>query len=88
MTGISTVTVKGQTTIPEPLRALLGIRAGDRLYFEADHQEKVIRVKKLTSPSVVDSLYGSLHSQVPYADMATIRQSVAQDIAKKYGLDK
>ena len=86
MTGISTVTTKGQVTVPEPLRALLDIRAGDRLYFEPDYKEKTIKIKKLPSESIVDSLYGSLHSKTPSADMATIRQVVAQDIAQKYGL--
>ena len=46
MFGTSTVTTKGQATFPQDLRLMLGIKPGDKLYFEADLQTKTIKVKK------------------------------------------
>lgn len=40
----STVTSKGQTTIPEKVRKALGIKPGDRLEYEVEEDRATIRV--------------------------------------------
>lgn len=40
----STVTSKGQTTLPAALRQRLGLRAGDRIVYEERDGEVVLRV--------------------------------------------
>lgn len=88
MYGTSTLTSKGQATIPEPLRSYLGLIAGDKLHFEADLKEKAIKVKKASTRSVVDELYGSLKTKKPYEDYAIVRQKAGLLLGKKYGLVK
>jgi len=44
----SKITTKGQVTIPQKMRKLLGIRAGDRVAFEIDDEGKVM-VRKVDS---------------------------------------
>ncbi len=40
----STVTSKGQTTIPEKIRKALGIKPGDKLEYEIEGERATIRV--------------------------------------------
>ena len=68
MSGVSTVTTKGQVTIPELLRRYLNISAGDKVYFEADPDSQVVKVKKITG-SIVDQLAGSLQIPAQFSDM-------------------
>lgn len=88
MFGISTLTSKGQATIPEPLRSYLGLVAGDKVYFEADLKEKTVNVKKASTQNIVDELYGSLKTSKPYEDYAVVRQKAGVLLAEKYGLVK
>lgn len=87
MMGISTVTTKGQVTIPQDLRLMLGILPGDRLYFEGDLQAKTARIRK-ASKSVVDELAGSLKSPFGYVPISIARQKAGEALGKKYGLSK
>ena len=60
MNGDSTLTAKGQTTIPKPIRDSLGMKAGDRMTFTLMPDGAVLmRVK---TRSVLD-LAGSLHKK-------------------------
>ena len=52
----STVSEKGQVTIPKALRIRLGIRAGQTLDFEVKGGQLV--AKKLVEESWVDKVYG------------------------------
>jgi antitoxin PrlF len=54
----STVSEKGQVTIPKRLRERLGIHAGEVLDFEEDHGRLI--ATKLTTRDAVDELYGVL----------------------------
>jgi antitoxin PrlF len=56
----STISEKGQVTIPKPLRERLGIRAGDRLEFTEEHGG--VLAKKATDRDPVDAVYGILKS--------------------------
>ena len=57
----TTVSEKGQITIPKRLRERLGIRAGEILDFEEDHGRLV--ATKLTTRDAVDELFGVLNGK-------------------------
>lgn len=83
--NISTVTTKGQATIPEEIRQLLNIRVGDKIIFkEPDRKKKQVVVELISQKNIVDELYGSLKSKVPYADMKTARKKLFMSLGKKY----
>jgi AbrB family looped-hinge helix DNA binding protein len=44
------ITSKGQVTVPQEIRRLLGARTGDRLVFEEDRNGVRVRVVKPESP--------------------------------------
>ena len=54
----TTVTMKGQVTIPKEVRDRLGIRPGDRVEFVLDRDGA--RVRKRVSRDPIAALYGSL----------------------------
>ena len=83
MVGTSTVTSKGQVTVPESVRLFLGIVPGDRLYFEVEPEKKAVRIRRAPL-SVVEELAGSLHSSVPYTDISIAREKVGKEIGKYY----
>lgn len=87
--NISTVTTKGQATIPEEIRQLLHIAVGDKIVFLNPIPEKkqtVIQV--IPQAHVVDRLFGSLKTDVPYADMKTVRRKVGSKLGQKYNVKK
>jgi antitoxin PrlF len=55
----STVTEKGQVTIPKPIRDRLGIRPGEVLEF-GEHPDGGVVARKVATRSPVDELYGVL----------------------------
>lgn len=87
MVGTSTVTSKGQVTIPEAVRRYLDIRAGSRVYFEVEPEKMVARIRRAPK-SVVEELAGSLHSSVPYMDISIARQKAGEELKKIYGTKK
>jgi antitoxin PrlF len=54
----STISEKGQVTVPKPLRDRLGIRGGDRLEFTEESGGLVVR--KATDQDPVEAVYGIL----------------------------
>jgi antitoxin PrlF len=70
----STVTSKGQTTIPEKIRKALRIKPGDKLEYEVEGEQAIIRVH----PGI-RSLKGALSSNkgkaMPFAE---IREAAAE----------
>jgi AbrB family looped-hinge helix DNA binding protein len=54
----STISEKGQITVPKPLRERLGIRAGDRLEFAEEHGRLVL--SKTVEQDPVRAVYGIL----------------------------
>ncbi len=88
MYGISTLTSKGQATIPEPLRSYLGLMAGDKVYFENDPKEKFLKVEKSFPQSIVDELAGSLKTNMPYEDINIVRQKAGKIYGKKFDIHK
>ncbi|MGB1158183.1 MAG: AbrB/MazE/SpoVT family DNA-binding domain-containing protein [Porticoccaceae bacterium] len=46
----STVTVRGQTTLPKSVRSALGVQAGDKVrYLVSGEEVKILRVKSVSS---------------------------------------
>jgi len=88
MFGTSTLTSKGQATIPEPLRSYLGLMAGDKIYFDIDTKSKAIRLKKASPTSIVDELAGSLKTNMPYEDINIVRQKAGKIYGKKFDIHK
>jgi len=84
MVGTSTVTSKGQVTVPEYVRMYLGIVPGDSLYFEVDTETEVARIRKAPK-SGVEELAGSLKSSVPFEeDMNVVRDKVWKEVGRMY----
>ncbi len=81
---MTTITTKGQVTIPESVRRALDVSVGDKVAFirvERASKEATIRV---ISTSVVDQLAGSLKTSVPYMSQAKVRKILARERAKRY----
>ena len=55
--NISTVTTKGQATIPEEIRQFLDIQVGDRVVFkEPDREKKQVVVELISKKNIVEDL--------------------------------
>lgn len=88
MYGPTTITTKGQVTIPEEVRLLLNAQPGDKALFSPIPQKKRIVIDIIPTKNVVDRLYGSLKSKVPYAPQKVVREKVGLALAKELGLTK
>ncbi|MBI2039662.1 AbrB/MazE/SpoVT family DNA-binding domain-containing protein [Candidatus Microgenomates bacterium] len=58
----TTVTQKGQVTIPSPIRRALGLKRGDQVQFTIT-KKKVVQLKSAKKFSIM-SLYGSLKPKI------------------------
>ena len=68
----STITSKGQTTLPEPVREALGVQPGGRVrYVILDHDVWIIPVRP------VGRLYGALQYAGPAVTVEEMDQAVA-----------
>lgn len=78
----STVTTKGQTTVPEPIRAALGLQVGKMLVWELTPDEDG-KQQLIVHPSPeLDDLAGCLKSDVPFVGIEEEKQ-VAQKARTK-----
>jgi AbrB family looped-hinge helix DNA binding protein len=84
MTGISTITSKGQTTIPVSIRDYFGLQPGSKVVFEVDKSQKTISIRPVKS--VVAELFGSMSTKIPYVPIEVARQKAGELLGKKYGL--
>ena len=75
----STITRKGQVTIPKAIRDRLGVKEGVKVLFIMRGEEVVLKVVKGT---ILD-LRGSVQPSARPEDFEKIRQSVKQAVAKK-----
>lgn len=81
---LTTVTSKGQVTIPEEIRFALGIVAGDKILFESHPNKKTVGIFKKVKGSVVDRLGGLLKSKVKMVDMNKARKIAGIALGKYY----
>lgn len=82
----STLTSKGQATIPAPIRKKLNIKTGERLIFEESKLGFILK----THSQLVAELAGSLKPKVKvkYTDKKAdeaIGKFLAEEYRKKYG---
>lgn len=75
----STMTRKGQVTIPKEIRDRLGVKEGEKVLFVMRGEEVVLKVVKGT---ILD-LRGSVQPSSRPEDFDKIRQSVKQTVGKK-----
>ena len=88
MTYITTVSTKGQVTLPHHVRQRLGIKVGDRAMVSTFHpQKKQITLEIVGSDQdIIEELAGSLATNKPYMDMETVRHIAGKKLAQKYGV--
>ena len=75
----STMTRKGQVTIPKAIRDRLGVKEGEKVLFVMRDDEVVLRVVKGTILELRGSVRPSAHPEV----FEKIRQSVRRTVARK-----
>ncbi|MDE0137926.1 MAG: type II toxin-antitoxin system PrlF family antitoxin [bacterium] len=69
----STITARGQTTLPKAVRQALSIRAGDRVrYVIQDDQVRLLGVRP------INRLYGVLQHHGPVATLADMDDAIAE----------
>ena len=66
--SLSTMTAKGQTTIPKPIREAAGLHTGDRIHFTVLEDGTIIMRAKHRSVSEIQ-LQPKRHRHVAVADM-------------------
>ncbi len=74
----STVTSKGQVTIPKPVRERLGVGPHDRVAFVVDGED----VKVIRKQSIVRRTAGIVHSGVSFATAEEMRAAAEETIAE------
>ncbi len=75
----STVTRKGQITIPKEIRDQLGVRQGEKVVFVVRGAEVVLKVIRGT---ILD-LKGSVKAQRHPEDFEAMRKSVRRSVSKR-----
>lgn len=81
---MTTITTKGQVTIPEEIRRALGASVGDKIAFEKVEKGCRKGTFQVIATSVVDELAGSLKTSVPYVPQGKVRKILAKERAKRY----
>jgi antitoxin PrlF len=80
----TTLSSKGQVTIPREVREFLNIFPGDGVRFEIRGEDVVVKPLRRQS---LESLLGSLKSSQPYvgqeAEQAAMEQAVADELIQK-----
>ena len=72
----TTVTQKGQVTIPAPIRKALGLKRGDQVKFTL--KKKVAQIKPAKKFSIM-SLYGSLKPRIKYKETDDIYKIIKME---------
>lgn len=81
----STLTSKGQITIPKEIRDRLGVQEGDRIVFQFDEQGRLILRPETRDP--LDGLVGILRHRAKErpATIEEMNEAVRAKAAEKYG---
>lgn len=80
---ISTITTKGQATIPVAVRRALQLKAGDRVQFQQEGDRFFIK----PAPSRIEDAFGIVKAKRG-ATLAELDQAGRKAMLKKYGLRK
>lgn len=84
MNGITTITTKGQVTIPEAVRSAIGAKTGDKVSFSdvvPNYRQVVI---KIIPTDIIEELSGSLSTKVREKDYKKARIGAGKLLAQKY----
>ena len=74
----SSITEKGQTTIPKPVREVLRIRGGDKIRYIVTKDEVRIR-----SVRPITKLFGSLQYDGPRATIEQMNEAIADGATER-----
>jgi len=75
----TTLTQKGQVTIPLPIRRALGLKTGDKLTFTVDGEQAVLR----RASSKLLAGYGAVTPRQRPEDFRAIREECEQGVAEE-----
>lgn len=78
-TGITTVTIKGQVTIPADIREYLGIKPKDRVQFEVAEDGSV---RVMPARSRLAALFASVKPTNSGTDDETLREEFEEGVAE------
>jgi AbrB family looped-hinge helix DNA binding protein len=87
MNGPTTITTKGQVTIPEVVRQALQIQIGDKVSFSKIQPTRKEAVIKIIPADIVNGLFGSLSTKVKQPHFKKIRNEVGKLLLKKYQVE-
>ena len=78
--NVTTMTRKGQASVPATIRKALGRKEGDKVEFAlASEQKQQATLKRM--PSVTTMTFGALASNIPMGSPKEERLAAAEDIA-------
>ena len=73
----SSITKKGQTTLPKPVRETLGVQAGDRVrYVISNGEVRILAVRPISR------LFGMLQRDGPAVTLEEMEQAIADGACK------
>ena len=78
----STVTTKGQTTVPEPIRTALGLQVGKMLVWELTPDQHGKQQLTVHPSPELDDLAGCLKSDVPFVGIEEEKRAAQKARAK------
>lgn len=81
---LTTITTKGQVTIPETVRRALGASKGDKVSFTVVSADTKEVTMKIVASRSLEDLYGSLKNSVKYVPQDKARMIAARYLAKRY----
>ncbi len=68
----STISSKGQTTLPKSIRKVLGLKGGDKInYFVYEGEVRIVPVRP------IDRLFGVLKREGPVVSLEEMEQAIA-----------
>ena len=84
MSNLTTITTKGQVTIPQSVRQAMQIKIGDRVSFAQILPIKKQLLIRVIPSDTVDKLFGSLLTKVKVNDYKKVRREAGKLLVKKY----
>lgn len=75
----STLTSKGQATIPAPIRKKLGLKPGGKLSFTEKGQDIIVK----NQAKIIDELYGSIKTNIKW-NKKKAHEAIGKMFAEKY----
>src|SRR5213082_940855 len=79
----STITVKGQATIPKAIREHLGLKPGDRVKFFVHPDGSVVLLPKLSASSLRGIIKSRRRRPVTIAEMTDVAREGAAGVASR-----